>query len=798
MSNTEPKKRTKIAILGGGVGAITAAFELTDPDNPGNKQENYDVTVYQLGWRLGGKCASGRSVEGDHPRRIEEHGLHLWFGSYDNAFKLIRKCYKELNRPAGAPLAKWEQAFRKRSTTVLMEYVNGKWLGWRHDWKEDDKDPGATIKQSDNNIAKRLQDWVQKNSATKGTYNVLVNFTDRAKGSPASIATRVAYWWIGAFYHAHLRWPWFREVEIRLTDIARIFMLGFWKFVQWRTPHDNRWRRLWIMLHFGYAAFRGGVMEDLVGKGYERLNNQDFRQWLMTYALDDGGLMVNSAWMYGLYDACFAYKRGDNTKAPGDKFPPNASLAAGTALCIGLRQLMVSKGSVCWEMQAGTADTIFAPMYQVLKARGVKFEFFSRVTAIHADKPHGSIDRIDISRQATVIPAQRNAGGYNPLIDVYVDLNRVSPGETPGGSGILPCWPSAPLYDQLVEGARLKAKNVDLEAFCYDWQDVEQSSLKLGEDFDKVVLGISLGALPYICTDLIDKSTKWQAMVRNLQTTRTMGVQLWLQPTLPELGWQSAPSPILGALDAGSLNTWADMKHLLPCEVWASNPAPQSLAYFCGPMRDDQIALTPYGPKEPHTPNDQQIKDQYVITTATDLLNNIVHNLWPQAVDDAGGKTPRQFKWDKLVGIVSPGPTGQARLNTQWVRANIAPSERYVLSVQSDQNFRLPSYSPEEFDNLYLAGDWTDNRMNVGCVEAATMSGMLASFDLSGYPELPDIHGMPQGVAAGVPTFVAGGRPYQVDRPPVPARSPNAKRTGTRSAVKLPPASAAGRPGPNP
>ena len=32
--------------------------------------------------------------------RIEEHGLHLWLGYYENAFRLLRECYAELDRPA--------------------------------------------------------------------------------------------------------------------------------------------------------------------------------------------------------------------------------------------------------------------------------------------------------------------------------------------------------------------------------------------------------------------------------------------------------------------------------------------------------------------------------------------------------------------------------------------------------------------------------------------------------------------------------------------------------------------------
>src|SRR5262245_3385362 len=97
-------KQIKVAIVGGGCAGMTAAFELTRPQHEGR----YEVTVYQLGWRLGGKGASGRGAAG----RIEEHGIHLWMGHYDNAFHLMRQCYRELGRdPRTSPIADWTDAF---------------------------------------------------------------------------------------------------------------------------------------------------------------------------------------------------------------------------------------------------------------------------------------------------------------------------------------------------------------------------------------------------------------------------------------------------------------------------------------------------------------------------------------------------------------------------------------------------------------------------------------------------------------------------------------------------------------
>src|SRR5207245_8395032 len=103
---------------------MAAAFELTRPEHGGR----YQVTVYQLGWRLGGKGASGRGAEG----RIEEHGLHLWMGFYENAFRLMRECYAELGREPGAcPIATWQDAFEPAPVVAVVDRVpSGAWEPW--------------------------------------------------------------------------------------------------------------------------------------------------------------------------------------------------------------------------------------------------------------------------------------------------------------------------------------------------------------------------------------------------------------------------------------------------------------------------------------------------------------------------------------------------------------------------------------------------------------------------------------------------------------------------------------------
>jgi uncharacterized protein with NAD-binding domain and iron-sulfur cluster len=63
----------RIAVLGGGLGGLSAAYDIA------THSEDCTITVYQMGWRLGGKIASSRNAE--NGSRIEEHGIHVLFGA---------------------------------------------------------------------------------------------------------------------------------------------------------------------------------------------------------------------------------------------------------------------------------------------------------------------------------------------------------------------------------------------------------------------------------------------------------------------------------------------------------------------------------------------------------------------------------------------------------------------------------------------------------------------------------------------------------------------------------------------
>ena len=130
--------RRRVAILGGGMAGLSAAWRLSEP---GWRDDLESITVYQRGWRLGGKGASSRGANG----RIEEHGLHIWLGYYENAFRLLRECYEELDRPRsapGVPIATWRDALIPAPVVGLFERHGDRWAPWVGEFAANDEAPG--------------------------------------------------------------------------------------------------------------------------------------------------------------------------------------------------------------------------------------------------------------------------------------------------------------------------------------------------------------------------------------------------------------------------------------------------------------------------------------------------------------------------------------------------------------------------------------------------------------------------------------------------------------------------------
>jgi uncharacterized protein with NAD-binding domain and iron-sulfur cluster len=395
-----------------------------------------------------------------------------------------------------------------------------------------------------------------------------------------------------------------------------------------------------------------------------------------------------------MYDLVFAYEQGDLGRA---------NFAAGIGVRATLRILFDYKGSVCYKMQAGMGDSVFSPLYLMLKDRGVAFKFFHKTTNLGLSADKKSIDSIAIDVQA------KPTGDYDPLVVVKG----------------LPSWPSQPQYDQLEGGAELRkeleAAHLDLESgWCR--HVAEKKVLKKGQDFDLVILGISLGGIKFVAPELLAASPAWRAMVQNVKTVETQAFQTWSSKDVAQLGWEAKERAVVGSY-VEPIDTWADMSQVLDKEDWPAGDDVKNVSYFCAALLcADEPPLD-----DPAYPRGQEDK---VKATALEFLASSISVLWPDATDPTN---PTGLDWSVLVA--PPDSRGEARFDHQFWRANTDPSERYVLSLKGSTQYRL---KPDKsgFANLYLVGDWTYNDINLGCVEAAAMSALMATRSICGHPQI--------------------------------------------------------------
>jgi uncharacterized protein with NAD-binding domain and iron-sulfur cluster len=242
--------------------------------------------------------------------------------------------------------------------------------------------------------------------------------------------------------------------------------------------------------------------------------------------------------------------------------------------------------------------------------------------------------------------------------------------------------------------------------------------LAVGTDFDFVVLAVGVGAVPHVTRELSERDAAWTAMLRRTGSVATQALQLWLTPPLEALGWSSGSVNLSGFVEP--FDTWADMSHLAAVESWPDPPG--TIAYFCSVL-PESIAR-------------EACAEQRVFEHARAFIDRDLPLLWPRARRKGG------FDWTLLYDPAR-GRGGAQRghpLLSQYVRANVEPSDRYALSLPGSLCFRV-SPLDETYDNLSVCGDWTDCGFNEGCVEAAVMSGRLAAHALSGVPALKDIVG---------------------------------------------------------
>ncbi|MCB0656770.1 MAG: NAD(P)-binding protein [Saprospiraceae bacterium] len=764
MANPPTPTKKKIAILGGGLGALSTAFELTDYEG---WDDHYEITLYQMGWRLGGKCATGRGPED----RIEEHGIHVFLGFYNNAMRMVRLGY-EAWREMGlinpdAPFQKWEDIFHLQSSIMLPEFLTEqrRWTSWPMVFPENDLVPGIGEPPSKQvNIKKMLlivmelilgSPYLEKRRGCVGgmIHDVWEKIfpKERMDELPSPQPNDFHYlqnrgehpeWWAdlkndviretkdiegdletkyihfakrlihdlpeteedaGNLADVSLDIPHIHGKIAKLLEEYVIELEG--KILNLVQKNDNM-RRFWLLSQLGMVILKGldaDCYEPKTGTyNFDNINDLDFRDWLRKWGAKEE--VIYSAPVKDIYALVFAYPKG-NTFDPGQ-------IEAGTAILGAMLIVLGYKGAVMYRFHGGTAEVIVNPIYEVLMKRGVEFKFFHKVKEV-AYSDGDEIEEIVINQQ---IRLKDPDAAYDPTMLIKG----------------LHCWPSHPFWkwDRLADQIHpkdlsgLQAAAINLESHWSGWDGIQDITLKKGVDFDQVVLGISKEGLNSICPGIIEKKKAWKDMMDHVQTVQTQAVQLWLKEDLkelgmdlPKLGLSAMDNPILDTY-VDPINSYADMSELVGWESWQEGDKPKHIAYFCGPLLETDMQPLSNDKAWPHN------QDARVREMAMQWLNDNVGFLWPLATQKTNLSG---LDFHLLVDPDhDPNATGIEKLSRQFYRANIDPSERYVLSVPGSGKHRLKA-DGSGYKNLFLAGDWIDTGYNMGCAECAVMSGLFAA-----------------------------------------------------------------------
>jgi uncharacterized protein with NAD-binding domain and iron-sulfur cluster len=700
-TSTEAKK-TRVAILGGGIAGLTAAFELTQDET---WKEKYEITIYQMGWRLGGKCATGRDP---NTGRIEEHGIHAFSGMYYNALGLMWACYNaapEALKTSGAMLGSFNEAFNPCNAVVLWErrMAQGvpRLVSWPVTVAANSMDPACWSEQS-----KNIEDIID-GAIRIGRRHYYRNVKrDLLRAPPDkdvfAWARRSVGEWADVFRFLGL----LRETGV----IGAAIGTG----VKGITPPSwdgflQVFHRAPVFTDFASVLWKGIFNKDydLFADGFDAIDDRRFDFWL-----NKNGVTRNTAKSpiaFNAVDLSYNFPFGDNSIAP--------DMGAGTYLRWTLRTALNMK-AFGWTFEAGTGETVIAPLYHVLKDRGVRFEFFHKVTALRLAEDGKGVKSVEVDIQAT---PNDKVKGYDPLTPV----------------GKLLCWPNRPLFGQLEDGDSLEATysalakdRLDMESY---WSPVEYRPdvLTRGRDFDTVVFALSIGAAPIVCRDLIDKNPDWKSMTESVTTCATQTMQIWLDEDSEALGSlklmgrpKDDKSCVISGTYIDPFNGQADFSNLINYESWG-HPRPKALWYFTGAMAlDNYPAFT-----DSAFPKQQADRVKY---GGIQFLQAAVDYLLPgskKGTDwDPVGLSFERLATPPSIGalVAEPRDKGVKRFDFQFWKANIDPTERYVQAPTGSTDARLGA-EESGFDNLVLAGDWIYNGLNIGSVEGAVMGGMLAA-----------------------------------------------------------------------
>jgi uncharacterized protein with NAD-binding domain and iron-sulfur cluster len=749
-ARVRPSKR-HVAILGSGPAGLAAAFALSRTKA---LRALYDVTIYQAGWRAGGKSATGRAM--NKGWRIEQNGSHYLFGCYGNSFAMVHEAYEVLRKHRDAGFGTYREQFVPRTLIVAKNVDDPPWsiyipetLEWPHE---------GTLFPRPSHYALMGFQWAgffffwtilrvgDKTKAAPRAAAVMMTLCPLSPlnaGAWAAIARSLATAFallidcvlVPALYVFRILRAalggllvWLNldsgptRSSRRTTSLESKLIISFCKFLRRVVNHEpfRRLQRMRRLLDLGTSTVIGYCRDQLWEPGnYESIDGKDFSDWLREHGASKDSL--RSSLVKSWYDSVVAYVAGKDD---------DRSISAPISLHALSRAFLSYKGAVTYQMGHEIGDAFIGPIAKALQWRGVKFKYFHRVIDIKFDKPRGVVTEVEMELQGT--DAGRAAYEQGTSVEKHAsDMRKICLPFVPMPlNPTRAVWPNQPVFDPSASLKDLEAlpdpplTQSDSELFPVDGT---RHTIRLAEgpeadadEFHEVVYALPLDSTRDF--EALSKQPEWGEALARVQSAISQSMRLWGSKSLKELGWDGA-SPILSGF-ADPYSTWEDNAQNVGHECFGDAspplPEPEMIGTLFGPFAKPaglESDLPPY--PRGTGPNIHEKYLAYTREVARDFYAQYARQLWPNI-----GKDP-------FSPLITDSPvTGPRRFDWQYVSVNIGCWARYVLALPGTLANRI---RPDEtgFRNMVAAGEWTHNGFEVGCVEGAVMSGLIAARAIS-------------------------------------------------------------------
>jgi uncharacterized protein with NAD-binding domain and iron-sulfur cluster len=542
-------RKRRVIIVGAGLGGLSAAWHLTR-----TRRNDVQVVVYEASWLPGGKAASGRAEpepSDGSPHRVEEHGLHMLFGSYRETWHLLRECYRDLLRfdPPSRAFRRIEQAFAAQQRIVFDER-NATGASLRH-WTFC---PARQLNPVNDDIGliSRIPARVVDASRSLST-------TSSRMFGPTARSFEISRQLAETQLLARDTLP-MRDWTKKLAPLCVNPRPGSLALSRPRLAVSQvlalatSARRMGELIDLGFAILDGTRQlaqqctcrqKGRVCDCLDSLNNTDLRRWLQDQDWDER----NDAIVRGFYAGLFA-RAGE--------------LAAGVGLRAVLRVFFDYPDALVYRMQSGMGEVVVAPLYRALRKHNVEFHFLKRLTNLEV-------------------------GGDRVTTLHFEKLGDLQPGYVPYKTkqtlhGELDYFPSTPPPEARLPPPR--AGELHRMHCRLPTDHGAPEVIELGRE-DCVILAIPPKALNRVASALKQEGA-WEAFLEGATATQSRPIasaQIW---------WKDRGGPgqrIAGSVAAGHqlpFDVWADMSHVLSYEGVPHDAI--ELDYLCGCRPGDSEA----------------------------------------------------------------------------------------------------------------------------------------------------------------------------------------------------------------